>query len=150
VRAGFAIDLRDFEPDPKKGMLFEAIAEVSNKELGSEFNYARYTISEKVYYSPFPQLARLGIAGRAAYTQSVGDVPCYTMNQISSTENTYVSSLGGLRTVRGYKDSRFVANNMTVGNLEFRWTPFDFTVLGQNFAPMLVPFFDIGSAFDTP
>jgi hypothetical protein len=150
ARAGFAIDTRDFEPDPNKGQLFEAIAEVSNKAYGSEFNFARYTVSEKVFYSPMPQLVDLVIAGRVAYTQSVGDVPFYAMNQISSTENTYLAALGGLRSLRGYKDSRFVANNMALANLELRWTMFDFTVAGQNFAPIFVPFFDIGSPFDTP
>jgi hypothetical protein len=150
VRVGFAIDTRDFEPDPNKGQLFEAIAEVSNKAYGSEFNYARYTLSEKVFFSPFPQFADVVLAGRVAYTQSVGDVPFYAMNQISSTENTYLAALGGLRSLRGYKDSRFVANNMALANFEIRWTMFDFTVLGQNFAPILVPFFDIGSPFDTP
>jgi outer membrane protein assembly factor BamA len=39
---------------------------------------------------------------------------------------------------------------MALANLEFRWTMFDFTVAGQNFAPIFVPFFDIGSPFDTP
>jgi len=150
MRFGIAIDIRDFEPDPNKGMLFEAIAEVSNQALGSAYNYARYTLSEKFYYSPFPKLTDLVIAGRAAYTQSAGDVPFYVMNQISSTESTYLSALGGLRSLRGYKDSRFMANNMALGNLELRWTPFDFNWLGQNFAPILVPFFDIGSPFDTP
>lgn len=150
VRVGFAIDTRDFEPDPNKGQLFEAIAEVSNRAYGSEFNYARYTVAEKFFFSPFEKFVDLVFAGRAAYTQSVGDVPFYTMNQFSSTERTYQSALGGLRSLRGYKENRFVANNIALANLELRWTMFDFTVLGQHFAPILVPFFDIGSAFDQP
>ncbi|MFO1471393.1 MAG: DUF5982 domain-containing protein [Turneriella sp.] len=150
VRVGIAIDTRDFEPDPNKGQLFEAIAEVSNRAYGSEFNYARYTVAEKFFFSPFEKFVDLVFAGRAAYTQSVGDVPFYTMNQFSSTERTYQSALGGLRSLRGYKENRFVANNIALANLELRWTMFDFTVLGQHFAPILVPFFDIGSAFDQP
>ncbi len=150
LRAGFAIDTRDYEPNPNKGQMFEAIVDVSNKGYGSEFNFARYTVAEKFFISPFEKLVDLVIAGRAAYTQAVGDVPFYTLNQFSSTERTYQSALGGLRSLRGYKENRFVANNIAVANLELRWTMFDFTVLGQHFAPMLIPFFDIGSAFDQP
>lgn len=150
VRAGISIDTRDYEPDPNKGIFFEAIAEVSNKAYGSEFNFARYTVSNRFFYSPFEKLADLVIAGRTAYTQAVGDVPFYVMNQFSSTDRVYQSALGGLRSLRGYKENRFVATNMAVANLELRWTMFDFNVLGQNFAPIFVPFFDIGSAFDQP
>lgn len=150
LRAGFAIDTRDYEPNPNKGQLFEFIADVSNKSYGSEFNFARYTVSEKFFFSPFEKLVDLVVAGRVAYTQAVGDVPFYVMDQFGSTERTTQNGLGGLRSLRGYKASRFVANNMALANLELRWTMFDFTVWGQHFAPMLVPFFDIGSAFDQP
>ncbi|MBV6494653.1 MAG: hypothetical protein LDLANPLL_02687 [Turneriella sp.] len=150
ARAGVAIDTRDYEPDPNNGQLFEAIAEVSNQALGAATNFARYTLSERVFYSPFPKLVDLVIAGRGVYAQSVGDVPFYAMNQYSSTERGYLGALGGLRSLRGYKDNRFVANNIAIANLELRWTTFDFTVFGQNFAPILVPFFDIGSVFDQP
>ncbi|HRP69299.1 MAG TPA: DUF5982 domain-containing protein [Turneriella sp.] len=150
ARVGVAIDTRDYEPDPNSGQLFEAVAEVSNQALGAATNFARYTLSERVFYSPFPKLADLVIAGRGVYAQSVGDVPFYAMNQFSSTERVYLGALGGLRSLRGYKDNRFVANNIAIANLELRWTTFDFRVLGQNFAPILVPFFDIGSAFDQP
>lgn len=150
VRFGIAIDTRDYEPDPNKGQMFEAIAEVSNKAVGSEFNFARYTVSEKFFISPFEKLVDLVFAGRVAYTQAVGDVPFYVKDQFSSTERVYQGALGGLRSLRGYKASRFVANNIALANLELRWTMFDFTLFGQHFAPILVPFFDIGSAFDQP
>lgn len=150
VRLGVAIDTRDFEPDPNKGQMFEAIVETSNLAYGSQFNFTRYTLSEKVFYSPFEKLADLVIAGRVAYTQAVGDVPFYSLDQFSSTERVYQGGLGGLRSLRGYKASRFMATNMALANLELRWTMFDFTVAGQRFAPIFVPFFDIGSAFDQP
>lgn len=150
VRFGIAIDTRDYEPDPNKGQMFEAIVETSNKAYGSQFNFTRYTVSEKFFYSPFEKLVDLVIAGRAAYTQAVGDVPFYSLDQFTSTERIYQGGLGGLRSLRGYKASRFMATNMALANLELRWTMFDFTVAGQRFAPIFVPFFDIGSAFDQP
>jgi len=149
-RAAIAIDTRDYEPDPNKGQLFEFISEFSNKAYGSQFNFARYTISEKVYYSPFEKYVDLVLAGRVAYTQAVGDVPFYSLDQFGSTERIYQGGLGGLRSLRGYKASRFMATNMALANFEVRWTTFDFEVAGQRFAPILVPFFDIGSAFDKP
>lgn len=150
VRAGLAIDTRDFEPDPNKGQLFEIIAEASSPALGSAYNFARYTVSEKFFFSPFEKFIDLVFATRVAYSQTAGNVPFYVMNQIGSTENTSSAALGGLRSIRGYKDDRFVATNMALANFEIRWTMFDFTVLGQRFAPILVPFFDIGSPFDSP
>ena len=150
VRFGIAIDTRDYEPDPNKGQMFEAIVETSNKAYGSQFNFTRYTVSEKFFYSPFEKLVDLVIAGRAAYTQAVGDVPFYSLDQFTSTERIYQGGLGGLRSLRGYKASRFMATNMALANLELRWTMFDFTVAGQRFAPIFVPFFDIDSAFDQP
>jgi hypothetical protein len=150
ARVGLTIDTRDFEPDPNKGQMFEAIVETSNKGFGSQFNFTRYTVSQRVFYSPFEKLVDLVIAGRAVYTQAVGDVPFYSLDQFSSTERIYQGALGGLRSLRGYKASRFMATNMALANLELRWTMFDFTVAGQRFAPIFVPFFDIGSAFDQP
>lgn len=150
VRFGVTVDTRDFEPDPNKGQMFEAIVETSNKAYGSQFNFTRYTVSERVFYSPFEKLVDLVIAGRAAYTQAVGDMPFYSLDQFTSTERIYQGGLGGLRSLRGYKASRFMATNMALANLELRWTMFDFAVAGQRFAPIFVPFFDIGSAFDQP
>jgi hypothetical protein len=150
ARVGLTIDTRDFEPDPNKGQMFEAIVETSNKGFGSQFNFTRYTVSQRVFYSPFEKLVDLVIAGRAVYTQAVGDVPFYSLDQFSSTERIYQGALGGLRSLRGYKASRFMATNIALANLELRWTMFDFTFLGQRFAPIFVPFFDIGSAFDQP
>jgi len=150
ARVGLTIDTRDYEPDPNKGQMFEAIVETSNKGFGSQFNFTRYTVSQRVFYSPFEKLVDLVIAGRAVYTQAVGDVPFYSLDQFSSTERIYQGALGGLRSLRGYKASRFMATNMALANLELRWTMFDFTVAGQRFAPIFVPFFDIGSAFDQP
>lgn len=150
ARVGLTIDTRDFEPDPNKGQMFEAIIETSNRAWGSEFNFTRYTVSERVFFSPFEKWVDLVVAGRAVYTQAVGDMPFYSLDQFSSTERIYQGALGGLRSLRGYKASRFMATNMALANLELRWTMFDFTVAGQRFAPILVPFFDIGSAFDQP
>lgn len=150
VRLGVAIDTRDFEPDPNKGQMFEFIVDTSNRLWGSTFNFARYTISERVYYSPFEKWVDLVLAARAVYTQAVGEMPFYSLDQFSSTERIYQGALGGLRSLRGYKASRFMATNMALANFEIRWTMFDFTVAGQHFAPILAPFFDIGSAFDRP
>jgi hypothetical protein len=122
ARAAISIDTRDYEPDPNKGQLFEFVSEYSSKAYGSQFNFARYTVSEKVYYSPFEKYVDLVLAGRVAYTQAVGDVPFYSLDQFGSTERIYQGGLGGLRSLRGYKASRFMATNMALANFEVRWT----------------------------
>lgn len=149
VSFGVAFDSRDFEPDPNNGLFTELMAEVANKAIGADFDYARYTISQKVYFSPFPDFADLVLAGRGVYSFQKGDVPFYALNNLSFTEGNK-SGLGGLRTMRGYKSNRFVGKVMALTNFEIRWTMFDFDLLSQNFALILVPFVDAGRVFDDP
>jgi hemolysin activation/secretion protein len=56
--------------------------------------------------------------------------------------------LGGLRTLRGYKQDRFVGPVMTLANAELRWTFARSDPFGQRFAWMVVPFVDAGRADD--
>ena len=58
------------------------------------------------------------------------------------------SGLGGLRTLRGYKQDRFVGPVMTLLNAELRWTFARSQFLGQRFGWMVVPFLDIGAVHD--
>ena len=146
---GVAFDSRDFEPDPNNGLLTEMVAEVSNKGIGSTYDYQRYTFSQKVYFSPFPKIADLVLAARGVFSFHTGSTPFYALSNISFTEGVK-NGLGGLRTMRGFKSRRFVGNTMTLVNFEMRWTMFDVDVLGQNFAFLLVPFIDSGRVFNAP
>jgi outer membrane protein assembly factor BamA len=56
--------------------------------------------------------------------------------------------LGGLRTMRGFQQDRFVGPVMLLGNLELRWTFVRFVVAKQKLALIAVPFFDLGTVAD--
>ena len=56
--------------------------------------------------------------------------------------------MGGYSTLRGYTQNRFIGNIHSLLNFEIRWTMFDIDILNQNFAFILVPFFDTGRIFD--
>lgn len=146
---GVAFDTRDFEPDPNSGMLVDLTTEISTKGFGSDFDYSRYTVSPRIYYSPMPDLADLVIAARAAYSVVDGDVPFYAYNTLAFT-NGNRDGLGGYRTLRGYTSNRFVGRVMTLANFEIRYTFFDFNLGSQHFALMIVPFVDAGRVFDKP
>jgi hemolysin activation/secretion protein len=58
------------------------------------------------------------------------------------------AGLGGLRTLRGYQQNRFVGPVMVLTNYELRWTFTHVRTLDQDFGLILVPFVDMGRVFD--
>lgn len=147
VKLGIALDTRDFEPDPNNGIFWDAVVEAAGRGTGSEYTFIRYTTAPRIYYSPIPQIADLVLAARGVLSHTEGDHPFFAINTMSFTSGNQ-SGLGGLRTLRGYKQDRFVGPTMAVANFEIRWTFFDFSVAGQHFAFILAPFYDVGRPFD--
>lgn len=155
LRLGFAFDTRDYEPDPSNGLFSEIFFNMAQDGVASDFTYQRYTFSQKAYFSPVsaisakdtPKILDPVIAMRVAYTFVEGDMPFFNQNNFEFTEGSK-SGLGGLRTLRGYASNRFVGDAMSVANIELRWTMGSVNVAGQNFAFILVPFFDAGQAYD--
>ena len=64
LKLGVAYDTRDFEPDPNSGVFVELTGELRKYTL-SDYDWARVTFSPRAYYSPFPKLTDLVVAGRA-------------------------------------------------------------------------------------
>ena len=147
IRLAMAYDSRDFEPDPNNGAFIEYMVESSTKAWGSDFDYTRFTFSHKVYYSPFDEYDVV-LAGRGVYSFYTGSVPFFSQNLIGQTEGNQ-EVLGSLRSLRGYKRNRFIGNATALVNLEIRYTFFTFSVLGQHFGLIIVPFLDIGRVFDS-
>jgi hypothetical protein len=145
--AGVAYDTRDFEPDPNRGAFHEVSAFAARKELGSDFNFNRLLAVARYFYSPLTTVTDLVLAGRAAYQVQAGDVPFFEWSALPFSDNN-TAGLGGLRTLRGYRATRFVGPVLGLASLEARWTFAHFRLGGQDFAPMLVPFVDTGRPFD--
>jgi len=148
AQAGLIYDTRDLETDPTKGSFAELTNEVSLTALGSEFNFNK-TFFHYNYYRPvLPHFfKRVTFAGRIAMGYTQGNAPFYEYQDQWSSEGS-IEGLGGGQTLRGYKQSRFLARVMQFTNLEFRCRFAQAKLLKQYFAFSAVPFFDAGGVWD--
>jgi hypothetical protein len=147
LRLGLSLDTRDFEPDPNSGIYAELSTEYGLRGLGSDYAYARVMGSVRGFYSPIPKLADLVLAARGVYEIQTKGTPFFSMSNMPFIEDNH-AGLGGFRTLRGFRDSRFVGPVIALTNYEVRWTFARFRALNQGFALIAVPFLDIGRVFD--
>jgi len=146
-RFGLSFDTRDYEPDPNRGVFVDAALDLGSHALGSSYQWARAMIAPRVYFNPFRPWLDLVFAGRATFQVQSSTSPFFGMDYIPYTEDPR-TGLGGLRTLRGYKQDRFVGPVMTVINAEVRFTFAHFEIKGQRFALILMPDMDIGATYD--
>jgi outer membrane protein assembly factor BamA len=144
-RAGISYDTRDFEPDPNRGTFIDIAVDAGSAALGSDYGYVRILGAARGYYSPLP--ADLVLAGRGMVELQTAGVPLTSMNALPFTED-FRSGLGGHRTLRGYRQDRFVGRAMAAVNGEVRWTLTRCTAWRQKLGLILVPFIDYGRSFD--
>jgi outer membrane protein assembly factor BamA len=147
LRLGVSYDTRDFEPDPNAGAFVDLAVDLSTAALGSEFDYVRALLAARGYWTPLPELGDVVLAGRGLIQAQSNDAPFFTMNNLPFTDDPR-SGLGGHRTMRGFRQERFVGSVMTAVSAELRWTVGHATVKGQRFGFILVPFLDAGRPFD--
>jgi outer membrane protein assembly factor BamA len=147
LRLGIAYDTRDFEPDPNSGVLIDAALDVGTRLLGSEYTWLRGMLAARSYLSLLPGVTDLVLATRLTLVVQSSDTPFFAMNWIPYLDDPR-QGLGGLRTLRGYKQDRFVGPVMTLANAELRWTFARSEPFGQRFAWMVVPFVDAGRVDD--
>jgi hypothetical protein len=157
LKAAIALDTRDFEKNPRSGVFVDASGEWSTRAIGSSFDYLRLTIAGRFYISPFRRAAATAgaaftpsdivLAGRLLYSVQGGDVPFYTMDTLAFTEADQ-QGLGGERSIRGYRQDRFIGRASALANGELRWNFAHFPLLKQQFALQLAPFYDTGRVFD--
>jgi hypothetical protein len=147
LRLGISLDTRDFEPDPNDGVYAELSSEFGTRLLGSQYEYMRLMLSVRGFYSPIPKLADLVIAARGLYEIQTKGTPFFSQTLMPFIDDNH-AGLGGLRSLRGYFQNRFVGPVFTLANLELRWTFVKFRALQQGFALEAVPFLDMGRVFD--
>ena len=147
VRVGLAVDTRDFEPDPNSGFFGDLAADFGTRLLGSAYDYSRVMLALRGYVSPIPRYADLVLAARGVYEVQSAGAPFFSMDTFPFTEDPR-SGMGGLRTLRGYRDLRFVGHVMALTNYEVRWTFAQTRALDQRFAFIAAPFLDMGRVFD--
>ncbi|HEX7412407.1 MAG TPA: BamA/TamA family outer membrane protein, partial [Bacteroidia bacterium] len=151
LQTGLVYDTRDLESDPSKGVFAEITNEVSLQAWGSEYTFNKAFAQIRVYQRLFPSVfKKLVFAMRGGVASVNGNAPFYEYMEEWSTEGGVYDVVGGRFTLRGYKQSRFVANYVDFINTELRLRFAQFTVLKQHLAFSAVPFFDIGGVGDTP
>jgi Omp85 superfamily domain len=147
LRFGLSYDTRDFEPDPNRGVFIDIAVDVGTVALASEYDYIRVLGAARGYLSPFPSLADLVLAGRVLLEVQSDGTPFWDMNTLPFTEDPR-AGLGGHRTLRGFRQDRFVGPVMAAINGEVRWTFAHTRLWKQNFAFIAIPFADLGRPFD--
>jgi hypothetical protein len=147
VRIAASYDTRDFEPDPNTGVFIDAEVDAATVALASQYDYVRALFAARGYYSPIPDTADLVLAGRFTFVAQSNGAPFFSMDTFPYTDNP-IAGLGGGRTLRGYRQDRFVGSVMTVANAEVRWTFAHASLWKQKLAFIAVPFVDVGRPFD--
>jgi len=149
----FAIiyDTRDFEPDPTKGFFIEYSHEHSRPWLFSEFSFDKNLLQGSYFQRIFPRkIRRMVLAANADIGYIWGSkVPFYEAFDLSSqAEAGGTEVLGGARSLRGFREYRFVGPLTALANLELRTRIGQRDFLKQHFAFDLVPFYDTGRVWN--
>jgi outer membrane protein assembly factor BamA len=147
LRLALSFDTRDFEPDPNSGVYAELSGEFGTRALASQYEYMRLMLSVRGFYSPIPRVADLVVAVRGLYEVQTKGTPFFSQTLLPFIDDNH-SGLGGFRTLRGFRQNRFVGPVIALTNYEVRWTFMKFRALGQGIALIAVPFLDIGRVFD--
>jgi len=144
---GLTYDTRDLEPDPSRGLYAEITDELSLKSLGSAFNFNKVYAHVNYYQKLFPSvIKRLVFAGRIGFGYTALDAPFFEYQDQWSPEGD-IEGLGGANTLRGYKQSRFLARAMNFNNFELRWRFAQSHWFNQHFEFSGVPFYDVGGVW---
>ena len=147
LRLGVSYDTRDFEPDPNRGVFLDLAIDAGTVALGSQYDYLRVLAAARWYISPFPDDADLVVAGRVVFEAQTAGTPFFGMDTLPFTDDPR-AGLGGHRTMRGFRQDRFVGRVMTLSNEELRWTFAHACLWRQKLAFIVVPFLDIGRPYD--
>lgn len=146
-------DTRDFEPDPSKGLFLEYSQEVSLPALGSDFSFMKFMVQGQYVHTLAKwrgDKSRITFAGLAALGHIFGsNINFIEMWDLSSqAEAGGILVLGGERSLRGYREARFLAPTVTLVNLEMRGRFYDFKMLRQHFTLGATAFYDMGSVYE--
>lgn len=145
LRLGISYDARDYEPDPNRGGFVDLELDAGTVALGSEYDYLRVLVAARGYWSPFP--IDLVLAGRVFAVAQTNGAPLFSMNTLPFTDDPR-AGLGGHRTLRGFRQDRFVGSVMTAANAEIRWTFGHARLWRQRFGFIAAPFLDVGRPYD--
>jgi outer membrane protein assembly factor BamA len=118
-------DTRDFEPDPSNGIFLQYSHEYSAPWLASQFDFNKFMLQGQYIHTIKRWNGgknRVTFAGLAAVGHIFGSkISFIEMFDLSSqAEAGGITVLGGGRSVRGFREARFLAPTVALINLEMR------------------------------
>jgi len=140
LKLGLVYDSRDFIDSPEKGIWSEFAIEVAGKYVMSDYNYCRYTLTDRRYYT---LLRNLVFAQRTIFEWMSGKPPFYEYSFIGGSA-TLMEAMGGERALRGYLQNRYIDNTKLITNSELRYM---FPVMFCRSSVMFATFFIISLRF---
>ncbi|MCS6790528.1 MAG: outer membrane protein assembly factor [Bacteroidia bacterium] len=145
-------DTRDLEPDPTHGVFLEYSHELQAPWLGGDFRQNKVMLQTVWFYTPlrWGRWGRLTLASLSAFGyiwgRRINFIELYDLS--SQAEAGGILVLGGARSVRGFRESRFVAPVVAQSNLEARTHLYGFRLLKQDWIIGTVCFYDMGTVWD--
>ncbi len=138
-------DTRDSVDIPHSGGLIIAYYGLADRRFMSSVSYNRTGVDFHHYWTVFP---RLTIATHAylQYIPAGNETPFWAMARLGGDE----SQLYDQQTLRGYGVGRWVDNNLSVGNVEFRTKVYEADLFGTHGVAQVAPFLEAGRVFHSP
>lgn len=135
---GFSVayDNRDSPTIPTQGTLGAAHFELIDEALGSSQSFLKYGFEIRQFV-PIRERLVLALHGVLDYVASAHRAPFYER-----------SSIGGVKSLRGFGDDRFVDNHRFFTTIELRARAWERQVFGVTTEIELAPFIDAGQVFD--
>lgn len=132
-----AYDDRDSPTITSHGTLGAAHVEIIDRSLGSSESFIKYGF-ELRRFIPFHDRFILAIHSVLDYLTAAGDVPFYER-----------SSIGGVKSLRGFGDDRFVDSNRFFSSVELRTRAFRRQLFDVMTEFEVAPFVDAGEVFSS-
>ncbi len=128
ARLGLIRDTRDMEAAPSAGSWSDLLLEKSTAVLGSDYDFARITLTDRRYFRLLP---RLVFAQRLFFEHMSGHPPFYEMAVLSGSWQRF-EGLGSNQSMRGVPRLLFAGPTKLLGNFELRCRLFDRRILRQD------------------
>ena len=146
-KLGLTYDSRDQLAFPTRGIWTEAIVQTAPGGFLNQLPHTKFALIHRQYFPIIPN--RMVFAYRIHYQTTVGGnrTPFFAQPLLITSFLTAARAegLGGRTTIRGVLRNRVVGDAFALGNFEWRYNFFDFSVLNQNITLGTNVFFDTGT-----
>jgi outer membrane protein assembly factor BamA len=152
LRLGAAIDTRNHEKTPSKGIQTELMFDIVPEFLGNMkgFQHGIVAISHKQFIPLLENHRLIGVYRVFAQQKMFGEIPFFLSQNLNYIWlSRFVNEgVGGATTVRGILKNRVVGNGVAFANVELRGIASNFKFIKQNWSLYLNGFCDGGMVYD--